>query len=119
MRFALAFAVVVLAVSAPAFAEPASRSAPHPAAQSFREQTSQFEWEMGSMRQDMSRAVNILETREIAARYQPVADAFADRIESRRLEEGRLTGRYSNARIVRELPDRVRQDTDRTRLSSK
>ena len=116
--FALAAAFVVVASSCPALAEPASRSSEtRLASQSFRDETNRFEWEMGNMQQDMVRAVSVLETREIAARYQPVADSLADRIETRERVEGRSTGRYSNARTVRELPDRLRRAVDRARLS--
>lgn len=105
---ALVAALALGAVSAPVFAEPA--------AVSFDEQRFAFNSEMGDMRREMDRAVSGLETREIAARYQPAADAFADRIETRLRDEGRATGGHDNARNVRSLPERTRQEADRARL---
>ena len=121
MRLLVA-AAAALALAAPALSVNAAPSQPgasrvQPAVLTFRDATSRFEREMARMGLEMSHARSVNETRAIAAKYQPEADALADLIDARLAAEGNVGGRYRDAEKVREFPDDIRRQVDRERLA--
>lgn len=101
-------AVLALGLSAPAAladqpAEPAAV-----ATVDFQQASENFEQTMSRLIVELSAPANRARTREVAARYQADADAFADLIEARQAAGLPTPGKLGRAAQVRRLPNELR-----------